>query len=629
MSSLQVKPWVAEPPAKPVSHYITRMNEQRGSFRELTEQELEDEIARGKDDKADDVSSDEENEDPVEKRREELKTAKEKIMMGLLAAHYEVSCNRDFVSLLLTGDPERPNSHVTLDLRVKDRVPLGSLDKQFIRPPLVNAQQADEVEKVAADTLYERRLAAGIKLRGLNSSADTILAAAQRLEEEMTREARYWQDVISIKERGWPITRSSGRRREIGVRLNTLESAPDFRARGFIRIGRTDEGRAELDLSDDLAEGKRLRVEIRSQGRIVAAADEEAISDGSLHDSLKQARDTLFDQELFYELSRESAALWHMGVKWTDQGALMPFDGSTEIAVSLVAPGDVIDVPMSDDDPSTELYRQVANAIAPALRILLSHGFRRIYNKRSAPPQAITSRKPTQSVHSILQPLLHRAKHQAIQQQMNEFMNDLAGILKRSCFDAELDRPRDDMGLKAALESMDNSGRPAVEVIVNKLSNPTPSTYVLRLAKSETTIKIMFRINNTGPEFRYEISEMPSESLLTTIPKDLVVPDQSEFQNAILHLVQLRIVELIHQRLDQTKWLLASPHTGEIKSKPPPAMHGQSPMVRLIRIVLLRDSLAITLRKPISGGGSSEHSRSIKATDTENVDIRAELVKIT
>lgn len=40
----------------------------------------------------------------------------------------------------------------------------------------------------------------------LNKSVDSILAAANRLEQVMDAEAKYWEDVLSVREQGWAVS---------------------------------------------------------------------------------------------------------------------------------------------------------------------------------------------------------------------------------------------------------------------------------------------------------------------------------------------------------------------------------------------------------------------------------------
>jgi mediator of RNA polymerase II transcription subunit 17 len=41
----------------------------------------------------------------------------------------------------------------------------------------------------------------------LDSATDEILKAAKKLEKEVRRETKYWQEIMSISDKGWPIQR--------------------------------------------------------------------------------------------------------------------------------------------------------------------------------------------------------------------------------------------------------------------------------------------------------------------------------------------------------------------------------------------------------------------------------------
>ena len=44
-------------------------------------------------------------------------------------------------------------------------------------------------------------------MKTLESATDHILKAAKQLETEVRRETKYWGEVLSISEKGWPIRR--------------------------------------------------------------------------------------------------------------------------------------------------------------------------------------------------------------------------------------------------------------------------------------------------------------------------------------------------------------------------------------------------------------------------------------
>ena len=119
----------------------------------------------------------------------------------------------DFVSLLLSKETPR-QAELSMSPYLKQNAPMGSLgvDKLQEPPPLSEAETRDR-------DLISR----GWKLEGLNSAADSLLQSANKLEKEMEQEVRYWEQVLSVNEKGWSICRLPRERHTLGVRYGFAE----------------------------------------------------------------------------------------------------------------------------------------------------------------------------------------------------------------------------------------------------------------------------------------------------------------------------------------------------------------------------------------------------------------------
>lgn len=69
----------------------------------------------------------------------------------------------------------------------------------------VGADKIESARHTDAQKLESKRVAKGWKILSLNKSVDSILDAATRLEQEMEVEAKYWEDILAIKEKGWAV----------------------------------------------------------------------------------------------------------------------------------------------------------------------------------------------------------------------------------------------------------------------------------------------------------------------------------------------------------------------------------------------------------------------------------------
>jgi mediator of RNA polymerase II transcription subunit 17, fungi type len=199
---------------------IQRLNVQRGHFRTVTEEELEKEIAEGKDDEEDDASvasasaesKDEDGEDT--KTVDEIYAAKAE-MFTLIAyaptrlqqarpqadhdcrqAQNEALLALDFISLLLSKDA--PNQgRQTMSQALTQLVPPGTLG--YDKWP-VNEPSAEEKESERAVTL-------GWQVTSIENSADSLAKAAQRLQKGVQHEQTYWDELLAIAERGYAVAR--------------------------------------------------------------------------------------------------------------------------------------------------------------------------------------------------------------------------------------------------------------------------------------------------------------------------------------------------------------------------------------------------------------------------------------
>lgn len=118
---------------------------------------------------------------------------------------------QDLVSLLVSKDvPQAANS---MSPAIQELTQPGTF--AFDTNPRVSVDQANvQQARVQAD---------GLSFRALNESADRLLSSANQLESEITKETKYWDQVLSLTERGWNITRLRGSAHTLGVRYACAE----------------------------------------------------------------------------------------------------------------------------------------------------------------------------------------------------------------------------------------------------------------------------------------------------------------------------------------------------------------------------------------------------------------------
>jgi mediator of RNA polymerase II transcription subunit 17 len=116
------------------------------------------------------------------------------------------------VSLLLTKD--LPNqASATINAQLRDIVPMGSL----------GADKLSVSRHTEAQKLDNKRVAKGWKIQSLNNAVDSILASATRLENEIAKETKYWEQVLAVSDAGWSLCRLPNEKHTLGVRFGFAE----------------------------------------------------------------------------------------------------------------------------------------------------------------------------------------------------------------------------------------------------------------------------------------------------------------------------------------------------------------------------------------------------------------------
>ena len=124
----------------------------------------------------------------------------------------ECAAALDVVSLLLSQHAPAA-AQTTLSPFLKQTLSLGCLGADVIQKP----QKPDGVKE------SEEMVGIGWRMQSLNSAADRLLKSASRLKEEMGREARYWEQVLAVKEKGWSMHRLPREKHVLGVRYGFAE----------------------------------------------------------------------------------------------------------------------------------------------------------------------------------------------------------------------------------------------------------------------------------------------------------------------------------------------------------------------------------------------------------------------
>jgi len=127
-------------------------------------------------------------------------------------AQTESAMTLDLISLLLSKHTP-VQAQLTLSPYIKQNLPIGSLGAETMQVP----QLSDE------DKRDDEMVSIGWKMQSLGNTADSLLKSATRLEQEMELEAKYWEQVLAIKEEGWSLCRLPREKHTLGVRYGFAE----------------------------------------------------------------------------------------------------------------------------------------------------------------------------------------------------------------------------------------------------------------------------------------------------------------------------------------------------------------------------------------------------------------------
>ncbi|KAK0105766.1 RNA polymerase II mediator complex subunit [Cadophora gregata] len=325
----------------------------------------------------------------------------------------------DFISLLLSKDAPVQAS-LSLSPHLQQMVGVKTLGADKLAGPRTTEAQKQDNRKVAK----------GWKARHLNKTVDSILASATRLEKEIEHETKYWEQVLAVSEKGWAICRLPNQKHILGVRFGFSESSPAFKSRSLAALNRTLDGSVSLDQGLAEAQPKSLRVRVEVDGVYTGSS---TLPKAVPHDSpvealILQARNTIFSEELWQELNRETRVLEPVKSK---DGTLIYQLSATRTMVLDLVPLEEEPVHITGRDDA------IAEGIFLALSILLSFAHRQAYRRRAQIPPPITLDKRTTPPLNILRPFITRVKHQ----EMTSALRDILRPLHRVLFSLKLESP--------------------------------------------------------------------------------------------------------------------------------------------------------------------------------------------
>ena len=515
MSQLSFQPWPLEKPQSPdIIQVLQRVQIERGQlFRNVTEASLQEEIATNGDlSPEQSLSEDEEEEDDNENElskqakngqpvsREDLQRAKFHMINQVAIAHNEIMMAVDFVSLL--ESEHVAHAAQTMSVALKEAVPNKTLGTD-----LWEHMPVDE-----ARLAQDRLLARNVKMRSLQQSADDILGAAKRLEDNVRKETQFWDQMLSISSKGWSICRLPNSK-GLGVRYGFSESSAEFSRRDIAALNSNEDGSVSLDRGFG-TKPTGLKITVSRNGQVAGRSSLPSTSDESettLEARIRHARDSIFDEELFREMMRESRTMASLGVAVRGKTIIIPAatiedPDSTEIHIELAPLDDGAEFQSGSASPDNA----TAQAIALGARLILSQAHRDKLIKRSEVPALMAERSEEKPVMSILKPLTSFLLHKSSLKAVNSYIAKATAVLSLAGIDVTASR--------AVFELPENNQITNTTDLVSMLKSTMVSTGNLKIKTPSNTVAITVQVESSLAQ----TNNMNSNFTLTA-PDDLTL----------------------------------------------------------------------------------------------------------
>lgn len=486
-TSLSFKPWTTNDIGQTaLKDILARVNLERGHFRDITEASLQEEIAAEgalSSGSSDGDENEEQDEVPPKQKgattREELYAAKREMLDHVFSAHNEVMMALDFISLL-ESKHALSQANVSMSQELKARVPPASLGTDAWDPKAIPVDPARQ----AQDAL----LASKVRMAGLQQSADHLVAAATRLHDNVRKEAIFWNQIVSISEKGWSVSKIPGSHL-LGVHFGFNGSAPEFARKNVAALMPGAEGEIALERGVG-TRPKSVRATIRKDGRVTGISRLPSLLDAddtTLEGRIQHARDSVYDEELFREMIREARTLTSTGVYM--KGPAIGFDaldGKTyTVEFELVS----IDEASASESSILHETDHLAQATLLAARLLLGQEHRLRSNmKKEIPPPLSDRSDHEQRVLSIVRPLMLLCQHYSRLGQVNSYVGTMGALLQKAKIPAEPQLGR------FALADTTSSDNLNVQSLIEALRSPLVSRATLCAGKSDDVPSDFFRL---------------------------------------------------------------------------------------------------------------------------------------
>ncbi|KAK5635744.1 hypothetical protein RRF57_011456 [Xylaria bambusicola] len=322
----------------------------------------------------------------------------------------------DSISLLLSKEiPVQAGT--TLSPALRDLVGIGTLGASKLKESnITEAQIQDDVS-----------VATGWRVMGINSMVESVLAAAERLEKEIELETKYWADILAVSDDGWTVCALPQEPHTLGVRFGFAESAVEFRNNSIAPLIRNDDGTIKLGVGKVGGGSQRIRITVKKAGTVTDQSPLPARipDDAPLKDRVREARNTIFHQELWYELNREARVLLAYNVYYDGPTITWKQSKDTEFILTLED--------LDEQDEAGANYSEGARSATAAysfIQFLLFQSHRQNYHKRTSPSLSVRQSESNNTTYNILRSLISRFEYFRNSRDLENHLDQLVRTLR-------------------------------------------------------------------------------------------------------------------------------------------------------------------------------------------------------
>ena len=263
------------------------------------------------------------------------------------------------------------------------------------------------VSKLAAHRMND--IAIVTRAQAFTSAAAKLANASTRLDTEAQHQSKYWGQLASLRSNGWPVSRMPNNTRALVVHYGMAESSPQYRNKGIAALRQDDIGDLTFAGQAESEKPKFLSITVHRKGAVTGRFDfrqARPVGRSKLDEDLFQAREALFQEELFTEASKEARLLANMGVKTRSSSIEIQISDECSMALSYAK------APFERQEES-QIDGELADFVGNGLRLMLVAEHQHKYLQRAehkSPPMSPTPRVATE--YALLRPIVSLLRHQ-------------------------------------------------------------------------------------------------------------------------------------------------------------------------------------------------------------------------